>query len=56
MKPKDAKEYTQALGQVVAGGWRQIALGQRLGVPKALKFSTDQWVKQRLGGYVKYLS
>jgi N6-adenosine-specific RNA methylase IME4 len=53
MTPDDAEEYTQALGQVVAGGWRQIALGQRLGVPKALKLSTDQWVKQRLGGYVK---
>ena len=54
MKPEDAEEYTQALGQVVAGGWRQIALGHRLGVPKALKLSTDEWVKQRLGGYVKY--
>jgi hypothetical protein len=54
MKPEDAEEYTQALGQVVAGGWRQIALGQRLGVPQALKLSVDDWVKQRLGGYVKY--
>ena len=54
MTPKDADEYTQALGQVVAGGWRQIALGQRLGVPKALGLTVDQWVKQRLGGYVKY--
>jgi N6-adenosine-specific RNA methylase IME4 len=53
MKPEDAEEYTQALGQVVAGGWRQIALGDRLGVPKALKLTTEQWVKQRLGGYVK---
>jgi 16S rRNA G966 N2-methylase RsmD len=54
MKPEDAEEYTQALGQVVAGGWRQIALGERLGVPKALKLSTQDWVQQRLGGYVKY--
>jgi N6-adenosine-specific RNA methylase IME4 len=54
VKPEDAEEYTQALGQVVAGGWRQIALAQRLGVPKALKLSVDDWVKQRLGGYVKY--
>lgn len=53
MKPEDAEEYTLALGQVVAGGWRQIALGQRLGVPKALGLSVDAWVKQRLGGYVK---
>lgn len=54
MKPDEAEEYTQALGQVVAGGWRQIALGQRLGVPQALKLSVDAWVKQRLGGYIKY--
>jgi N6-adenosine-specific RNA methylase IME4 len=53
VKREDAEEYTQALGQVVAGGWRQIALGQRLGVPKALGLSTDQWVKERLGGYIK---
>jgi len=53
MKSEDAEEYTQALGQVVAGGWRQIALGQRLGVPKALGLSTQEWVKQRLGGYVR---
>lgn len=53
MKPEDAEEYTQALGQVVAGGWRQIALGQRLGVPKALKLSTEEWVNKRLGGYVQ---
>jgi N6-adenosine-specific RNA methylase IME4 len=53
VKPEDAEEYTQALGQVVAGGWRQIALGQRLGVPKALGLSVDAWVTQRLGGYVR---
>jgi hypothetical protein len=52
VKPEDAEEYTQALGQVVAGGWRQIALGQRLGVPKALGLSTEAWVKGRLGGYI----
>jgi hypothetical protein len=53
MNAADAEEYTQALGQVVAGGWRQIALGQRLGVPKALGLTVDEWVQQRLGGYVK---
>jgi hypothetical protein len=49
----DAEEYTQALGQVVAGGYRQVALGVRLGVPKALGLSTPQWVEDRLGGYVR---
>lgn len=53
MKPEDAEEYTQALGQVVAGGYRQVALGERLGVPSALGLTTPQWVEQRLGGYVR---
>jgi hypothetical protein len=53
MNHADAEEYTQALGQVVAGGWRQVALGQRLGVPAALGISTTQWVEERLGGYVR---
>lgn len=50
---EEAEEYTQALGQVVAGGYRQIALGVRLEVPKALGLSTGDWVEDRLGGYVK---
>jgi DNA N-6-adenine-methyltransferase (Dam)/Helix-turn-helix domain len=49
----DAEEYTQALGQVVAGSWRQVALATRLGVPAALGMSTKEWVEQRLGGYVR---
>lgn len=53
MKPADAEEYTQALGQVVAGGWRQVALGKRLGVPEALGLTLEQWVDGRLGGYVR---
>jgi hypothetical protein len=53
MSPEDAEEYTQALGQVVAGGWRQVALGQRLGVPEALGISTAEWVERQLGGYVR---
>src|SRR5215831_7595697 len=53
MRRDDAEEYTQALGQVVAGGWRQIALGEKLGVPNALGLSTRDWVEQRLGGYIK---
>ena len=53
MKAADAEEYTQALGQIVAGSWRQIALAKRLGVPRALGLSVDDRVNQRLGGYVK---
>jgi DNA N-6-adenine-methyltransferase (Dam) len=48
-----AEEYTQALAQVMGGGWRHILLGHNLGVPQALGLSTEEWVQQRLGGYVR---
>lgn len=53
MSRDDAEEFTAALGQIVGGSYRQIALAQRLGVPAALGLSTEQWVKQRLGGYIR---
>lgn len=53
MNRDDAEEYTQALGQVLGGGWRQIALAKRLDVPKTLGLTTAQWVNDRLGGYVR---
>jgi predicted transcriptional regulator len=53
MKPEDAEEFTQSLGQIVAGSYRQILLAQRLGVPKALGLELDEWVQTRLGGYVR---
>jgi transposase len=53
MNAEDAEEYTQSLEQVFTGSWRQIALGDRLGVPDALGLSTRDWVEQRLGGYIK---
>lgn len=53
MKLDDAEEYTQALGQVMGGAWRQIAWGERNGVPQALGLTTRQWVNERLGGYVR---
>lgn len=53
MKREDAEEFTQSLGQIVGGSWRQIALAKKLGVPKALGLSVDEWVHQRLGGYVR---
>jgi hypothetical protein len=49
----DAEEYTQSLGQIVSGSWRQVALAQRLGVPQALGLSVEDWVQQRLGGYIR---
>lgn len=53
MSREDAEEYTGALGQVLAGGWRQRALAWRLGVPQALNMSLEQWTEERLGGYVR---
>ena len=53
MRTEDAEEYTQSLGQIVGGSWRQIALAKRLGVPKTLGLTVDAWVNQRLGGYIK---
>lgn len=52
MTPADAEEYTQALGQVVSGGWRQVALGVRLDVPATLGLNTQEWV-DRIGAYVR---
>lgn len=53
MNRDDAEEYTQSLGQIVGGSWRQIALAKRLGVPKALGLDTETWVRERLGGYIR---
>lgn len=53
MTRDDAEEFTQSLGQIVAGSWRQIALAKRLGVPKALGLTVEKWVTDRLGGYIK---
>lgn len=54
MKKEHAEEYTQSLGQIVSGSWRQIELAERLGVPAALGYAdTKAWVQERLGGYVR---
>ena len=50
---EDAEEYTQSLGQIFGGGWRQIAWAERQGVPAVLGLTTEEWVTQRLGGYVR---
>lgn len=53
ISPEDAEEYTRALGQIMSGGWRQIALAQRIGVPEAIGMTTEAWVRERIGGYVR---
>ncbi|HMF96090.1 MAG TPA: helix-turn-helix domain-containing protein [Vicinamibacterales bacterium] len=54
ISPQDAEEFTQSAALVVAGGWRQIALATRMGVPKALGLTTEEWVKKYLRGYIQY--
>lgn len=53
MTPEAAEEYTQSLGQIVAGSYRQIVWADTQGIPKALGMSTREWVEERLGGYVR---
>lgn len=53
MDRTDAEEYTQSLGQIVGGAWRQIAWASKMGIPAALGLTTGQWVDERLGGYVR---
>lgn len=50
---EDAEELTQALGQSLGASWRIIARYKKMGIPKALGMSVDQWVQERLGGYVR---
>lgn len=52
MNRDDAEEFTQGLGQSLAGNWRMVFWAQRMGVPKALDLTTREWVQERLGGYV----
>ena len=49
----EAEELTQGIGQVHAGGFRIVASLIRLGVPKALGLSNEDWVRQRIGGTVR---
>lgn len=53
MNEAEANEYTESLAQIFAGSWRQIAWAKQQGIPATLGLSTEQWVKERLGGYVR---
>lgn len=48
-----AEEWTQASAQGFDSQFRFIDLGITLGVPAALGLTAEQWVQQRLGGYIK---
>jgi phage N-6-adenine-methyltransferase len=53
MTPDEAEEYTQSLGQIFSGSYRQIAWAKEQGVADALGLTTREWVDERLGGYVR---
>lgn len=44
MEFDDAEEYTAALGLIAEGAYRKVALGLKLGVPKALGMKREDWV------------
>jgi len=54
MNEAEAEEYTEALSQVLGGGWRQILLAKKLGVPETLGMTVKEWVSTRLGGYIRH--
>jgi len=53
VQARDAEEYTDALAQVFTGSYRLVLQAKRLGVPAALGMSLSDWVRERLGGYVR---
>jgi transposase len=53
MTVEAAEEYTASLGQIGAGMFRQVEWATEQGVPAALGLSTEEWVTERLGGYMR---
>ena len=53
MKREDAEEFTQSLGQIVGGSWRQIDSPRTRGAECSRIQSTEEWVQQSLGGYIR---
>jgi len=53
MSRMSAEEYTKSLAQIFGGSWRQVLWAEEQGIPAALGLTTEQWVKDRLGGYVR---
>jgi hypothetical protein len=52
MTPEEAQEYTESLGQIFTGSYRQIAWAIQQGVPRALGLPVQEWGK-RLEGRIK---
>lgn len=52
---EQAEEFTHNLGQITAGDYGLIDMAvNTLGVPAALGKSTEEWVQESLGGYVRW--
>ena len=43
MTPEDAEEYTQSLGQILDGAWRQASWAIKQGIPSALGLGVEEW-------------
>lgn len=53
MNEQQAREFTEGLGNVLKGSWQLIKNARDLGVPDALGMTTEEWVRDKLGGYTK---
>lgn len=50
---QEAQDYTEGLGSVLKGSWQLIKNATDLGVPEALGMETEEWVREKLGGYTR---
>jgi phage N-6-adenine-methyltransferase len=48
-----AQEFTEALGQVLAGAVRLTDVAHDVGVPQALGLTSQEWAERRLAGHVR---
>jgi hypothetical protein len=52
---EEAEEYTKNLGQVTVGNYGLMEFAMHnLGVPESLGMTNEEWVQERLGGYVRW--
>lgn len=47
-----AREYSESIGQIGDGWWRQIAWARKHGIPEALGMTTREWA-EKYHGYLK---
>ena len=53
MNEATAREYSESLGQIFDGGFRQAAWADKQKVPQAMGMTMRDWVNRYLGGYVR---